>query len=93
MSLDTKFEVLNKEEIKYCECSFVFNKNVTGHRISDIYITKATEDDFGFDDYVREPDDFIVLFLGTVRPYKHVETVIHAAEKLADKKNIKILIY
>lgn len=50
------------------------------------------EDIEKFDDYVREPDDFIVLFLGTVRPYKHVETVIHAAENLADKKNIKILI-
>lgn len=45
-----------------------------------------------FDDYEKQKDDFIVLFLGTVRPYKNVETVIHAAEKLVDKKNIKILI-
>ncbi|MDO4178992.1 MAG: glycosyltransferase family 4 protein [Phascolarctobacterium sp.] len=50
------------------------------------------EDVEKFDDYVKEPDDFVVLFLGTVRPYKNVETVIRAAEKLTDKKNIKILI-
>ena len=79
-----------KESLKVIE---KFGADVKkAHYVPHPNLVGLYEDCEEFDDYIKQPNDFIVLYLGTVRPEKHVETVIKVAERLVAKEDIKILI-
>lgn len=42
--------------------------------------------------YCKQPGETVLLFMGQVRPYKNVESVILAANGLAEEKNVRFLI-
>ena len=89
IALDKKIELIN-EDIRYHECSFIFSENIIGHKITDIYPTKAKSiDDFGLDyiasDYESE-DMFKNLVIKLDNNYKLLITVIHDFTMILESK-------